>query len=68
MAADAYGLPVTGSGAGALSRYDDAVRDLLGWGRGALGTFREASALDPGLALAHAGTAIRLFLGQASAA
>ena len=64
MAADAYGLPATTATATALSRYDDGVRDLLGWDRGALDTFREAAALDPGLALAHAGAAVCLFLEE----
>jgi tetratricopeptide (TPR) repeat protein len=64
MRADAYGLPVTTAAGPALSRYDDGVRDLLGWGRGALDTFREAAALDPGLALAHAGAAVCLFLEE----
>jgi len=64
MRADAYGLPVTTATVPALSRYDDGVRDLLGWGRGALDAFREAAALDPGLALAHAGAAVCLFLEE----
>jgi tetratricopeptide (TPR) repeat protein len=64
MAADAYGLPATTSTAAALDRYDEGVRDLLGWGRGALDAFREAAALDPGLALAHAGVAVCLFLEE----
>jgi tetratricopeptide (TPR) repeat protein len=64
MRADAYGLPLTTATVAALSRYDDGVRDLLGWGRGALDTFREAASLDPGLALAHAGAAICLFLEE----
>ncbi len=64
MSADAYGLPATTATAAALARYDDGVRDLLGWGRGALDAFREAAALDPGLALAHAGAAVCLFLEE----
>src|SRR5262245_12870444 len=64
MRVDAYGLPATTSTATALSRYDDAVRELLGWGRGALDAFREAAALDPSLALAHAGAAVCLFLEE----
>ncbi|HEX2500228.1 MAG TPA: hypothetical protein VHO73_02135 [Methylomirabilota bacterium] len=61
---DAYGLPVTTAAVPALSRYDDAVRDLLGWGRSALDAFREAAALDPGLAVAQAGQAVCLFLEE----
>jgi hypothetical protein len=64
MSADAYGLPATTATAAALARYDDGVPDLLGWGRGALDAFREAAALDPGLALAHAGAAVCLFLEE----
>ena len=64
MRADAYGLPVTTGAPSALSRYDDGVRDLLGWDRGALDAFREAAALDPGLGLAHAGAAVCLFLEE----
>jgi hypothetical protein len=66
MRSDAHGLPVTTAAVPALSRYDDAVRDLLGWGRGALDAFREAAALDPGLAVAHAGQAVCLFLVELS--
>jgi tetratricopeptide (TPR) repeat protein len=72
MRADAYGLPATTAAAAALDRYDQAVRELLGWGRGALDAFRQAAALDPGLAIAHAGAAVCLFLeerfGEARAA
>jgi tetratricopeptide (TPR) repeat protein len=64
MRADAYGLPATTATATALSRYDDGVRDLLGWGRSALDAFRDAAALDPSLALAHAGAAVCLFLEE----
>jgi tetratricopeptide (TPR) repeat protein len=64
MRADAYGLPASTAAETALSRYDDGVRELLGWGRGALDAFREAAALDSGLALAHAGAAVCLFLEE----
>jgi tetratricopeptide (TPR) repeat protein len=64
MTADGYGLPATTATAPALARYDEGVRDLLGWGRGALESFRDAAALDPGLALAHAGAAVCLFLEE----
>ncbi|HWC04476.1 MAG TPA: hypothetical protein VHF87_17120 [Methylomirabilota bacterium] len=62
--ADAYGLPATTATAAAIERYDDGVRDLLGWGRSALDAFQAAAALDPGLALAHAGAAVCLFLEE----
>jgi tetratricopeptide (TPR) repeat protein len=64
MRTDAYGLPATTATGAALARYDEAVKDLLGWGRGALDGFHEAARLDPGLGLAHAGAAICLFLEE----
>ena len=64
MRTDAYGLPATTVTGAALARYDEAVKDLLGWGRGALDGFHEAARLDPGLGLAHAGAAICLFLEE----
>jgi tetratricopeptide (TPR) repeat protein len=64
MRTDAYGLPVTTATESALTRYDEGARDLLGWGRGALDAFRGAAALDPGLALAHSGAAVCLFLEE----
>ena len=63
MPNDAYGLPVTASPE-ALATYDRAVRALLGWQADALDLFRAATALDPGLALAHAGAAVCLFLEE----
>ena len=72
MRADAYELPVTTAVPAALDRYDAGVRGLLGWDRDTLQAFREAGAIDPGLALAHAGAAVCLFLeerfGEARAA
>ena len=68
MRTDAYGLPATTATGAALARYDEAVKDLLGWGRGALDGFHEAARLDPGLGLAHAGAAICLFLEELVAA
>lgn len=62
--ADAFGLPATTAGPTALDRYDEGVRQLLGWGRGAADAFGEAAALDPSLALAHAGTSVCLFLEE----
>jgi tetratricopeptide (TPR) repeat protein len=64
MRADAYGLPLSTASADAGARYDDAVRGLLGWDRGALGAFQDAAALDPGLGVAHAGAAVCLFLEE----
>src|SRR5262249_30726768 len=60
---DAYGLPVSTS-SDALATYDRAVRALLGWRADALDLFRAAAAQDPGLALAHAGAAVCLFLEE----
>jgi len=64
MRTDAYGLPLTTATIAAGATYDDAVRRLLGWDRGALEAFQESAALDPGLGLAHAGAAICLFLEE----
>jgi tetratricopeptide (TPR) repeat protein len=64
MRKDAYGLPVTTTHADALTTYDRGVRALLGWEADALLLFQAAGALDPGLALAHAGVAICLFLEE----
>lgn len=64
MHTDAYGLTVTTSSPAALATYDRAVRALLGWQADALDLFRSAIAQDPGLALAHAGSAICLFLEE----
>jgi tetratricopeptide (TPR) repeat protein len=64
MRQDAYGLPVTTTSPEALATYDRAVRSLLGWEADALALFRAAAAADPGLAVAHAGAAICLFLEE----
>ena len=61
---DAYGLAATTATVAALERYDEGVRDLLGWGRSALDRFQAAAAHDPGLALAHAGAAVCHFLEE----
>src|SRR5256885_2890802 len=61
---DAYGLTVTTSSRDALATYDRAVEALLGWDARALDLFRQAHAHDPGLALAHAGEAVCLFLDE----
>ena len=64
MRHDAYGLPVSTDAAGAVEAYDHAVDGLLSWDARALERFRAATALDPGLALAHAGAAVCLFLEE----
>jgi tetratricopeptide (TPR) repeat protein len=64
MRDDAYGLAVSTASSAALATYDRAVLALLGWQADALALFREAAAQDPGLALAHAGTAVCLFLEE----
>src|SRR3989441_1103530 len=62
--ADAYGLPATTASSDALETYDRAVDALLGWDAEALDRFGAAATTDPGLALAHAGLAICLFLDE----
>ncbi len=62
--ADAYGLPATTASSDALETYDRAVDGLLGWDAEALDRFGAAATTDPGLALAHAGLAICLFLDE----
>ncbi len=64
MRDDAYGLTVTTASTDALATYDRAVRALLGWQADALALFQAATAHDPGLAVAHAGAAVCLFLEE----
>ena len=64
MHTDAYGLPVSTADPEALALYDRAVHALLSWHADALSLFRAAAERDPGLALAHAGTAVCLFLEE----
>jgi tetratricopeptide (TPR) repeat protein len=64
MPTDAWGLPVTTSSTRALEHYDNGIRGLLGWEASALGEFRKALDDDPGLAVAHAGAAVCLFLEE----
>src|SRR5919106_1888187 len=64
MPTDAYGLAVSTSSPDALATYDHAVLSLLGWQADALALFRTATAQDPGLALAHVGAAVCLFLEE----
>ena len=61
---DHYALPVTAASSSALEAYDRAVHGLLGWDADALALFRAAAAADPGLALAHAGAGVCLFLEE----
>ena len=72
MPDDAYGLDVTSGSDKARQSYDRAVRALLGWEGATLDLFREVTTHDPGLALAHSGAAVCLFLeerfGEARAA
>jgi Flp pilus assembly protein TadD len=64
MRHDVYGLAVSTDSAATVDAYDRAVEALLAWDAQALDRFREAAALDPGLALAHAGAAVCLFLEE----
>src|SRR5262245_58305532 len=64
MPTDQFDLPVTTASPGALEAYDRAVRGLLGWDGATLDIFNRALAMDPGLALAHAGTAVCHFLDE----
>lgn len=61
---DARGLPITTSSTKAADAYDRAVHGFLGWDRQALELFRGAADHDPGLALAHAGAGLCLFLDE----
>jgi tetratricopeptide (TPR) repeat protein len=64
MPADAYGLPVSTTDPEALTLYDRAVEAMLAWQAEALPLFRAAAERDAGLALAHAGAAVCLFLEE----
>jgi tetratricopeptide (TPR) repeat protein len=64
MPSDRYGLPVTTASPQALEAYDGGVEAALGWKANALDLFREATRLDPSLAVAHAGAAACLFLEE----
>ncbi|HMH54589.1 MAG TPA: hypothetical protein VK548_30420, partial [Candidatus Acidoferrum sp.] len=61
---DRYDLPVTAASPAALEAYDRAVHGLLGWDARALTLFGAATDADPGLALAHAGAGVCLFLEE----
>ena len=64
MRQDTYGLSVSTADSDALALYDRAVHALLSWHAEALPLFRAAAERDPGLALAHAGAAVCLFLEE----
>jgi tetratricopeptide (TPR) repeat protein len=64
MMRDDCGLPVTTASPDALERYERGAQGLLGWDRSALDHFGAASDHDPGLALAHAGRGVCLFLEE----
>ena len=64
MPSDQFTLPVTTASPRALDAYDRAVHGLLGWDGAALDMFNRALAIDPGLALAHAGAAVCYFLDE----
>jgi tetratricopeptide (TPR) repeat protein len=64
MVTDAYALPITTASPAAREAYDRAVHGFLGWDARALELFRAAAAEDPGLALAHAGAGLTLFLDE----
>lgn len=67
--ADRYGLPLSTASPVAAERYQDGMDRLLSWGPGADDAFAAALSADPGLALAHAGTALwSFFLGNTPAA
>jgi tetratricopeptide (TPR) repeat protein len=59
---DRYGLPLSTASPVAAERYQNGMDRLLSWGAGADDAFTGALSADPGLALAHAGTALRSFL------
>jgi tetratricopeptide (TPR) repeat protein len=64
MPSDQFGLSVTTASPSALHAYDRAVHGLLGWDGATLDLFNGALALDPGLAVAHAGAAVCHFLDE----
>ena len=64
MHSDAWDLPVTTSSARALDHYDRGTRGLLGWEASAFDEFQASIREDPGLAVAHAGAAVCLFLEE----
>ncbi|MGH7322538.1 MAG: hypothetical protein ACRELA_23340 [Candidatus Rokuibacteriota bacterium] len=64
MPVDRHGLPVTTTSPDALDAYNQGVRGLLSWDRHTLERFTTAAERDPGLALAHAGAAVCLFLDE----
>ncbi|HET7874851.1 MAG TPA: hypothetical protein VFN71_04945 [Methylomirabilota bacterium] len=61
---DDHGLTVSTVAPAALECYQRGAQGLLGWDRNALDHFRAALGHDPGLALAHAGAGVCLFLEE----
>jgi Flp pilus assembly protein TadD len=61
---DRAGLPVTTASPAALAAFDRGTEGLLSWDRSALEHYRAAAAHDSGLALAHAGAGVCLFLDE----
>jgi tetratricopeptide (TPR) repeat protein len=64
MRSDAYHLPASTGSPEALDAYNRGVAGVLGWHRDTIEFFREATELDPGFALAHAGLAVSLFVEE----
>jgi len=64
MTRDDAGLSVSTASLAALECYERGAQGLLAWDRGALGHFQAATRHDPGLALAHAGAGVGLFLEE----
>jgi tetratricopeptide (TPR) repeat protein len=64
MPTDLFGFPVTTTSTSALETYNQAAHGLLGWDGATLEMFERAAALDPGLAVAHAGAAVCFFLEE----
>jgi tetratricopeptide (TPR) repeat protein len=61
---DLHDLPVSTPSTAALEAYDRGADALLGWDARALEHFETGTRHDPGLALAHAGTAVCHFLDE----
>lgn len=64
MRRDGYGLPVSTESSAALEAYDRGVAGVLGWHRRTVDFFQEATAADPGFALAHGGLGLSLFVEE----
>ena len=64
MQLDAYRLSLSTASAEAAGAFDRGVTGLLSWDRRTVDFFREAVALDAGLAAAHAGLAVAHFVEE----